>query len=66
MKKDVIQSVFFNGDFFTHADLEPFYRKFVGIPFNKVAVSEMLSSCPVNDYILGAENENIIDLLFPN
>ena len=66
VKKDVIQSVFFNGDFFTHGDLEPFYRKFVGIPFNKVAVSEMLSSCPVNDYILGAENENIIDLLFPN
>ena len=56
--------MFFNGDFFTHGDLEPFYEKFVGVPFKRDAVAEVLKNNPVDVYILGAENDNIVDLLF--
>ena len=64
VKKGVIANMFFNGDFFTHGDLEPFYEKFVGVPFKRDAVAEVLKNNPVDVYILGAENDNIVDLLF--
>lgn len=60
VKADIIKSIEFNGDFFTHQDLQPLYDAFVGISFQLEAVREVLDREAIEDYILGAKLEDVL------
>lgn len=63
VKVDIIKSVEFNGDFFTHQDLTPLYEALIGIKFNEESLQEALSQIRIEDYILGATTEDILSII---
>ena len=63
VKNGKIKSVEFNGDFFTHQDLQQLYDVFVGVDFQLDEMKETLNQIKVEDYILGATAEDILSLL---
>ena len=58
-----IKSVEFNGDFFTHRDLQSLYDVFVDVEFQAEAIREVIDRVKVEDYILGATVEDILLLM---
>jgi len=63
VKADIIKSIEFNGDFFTHQDLTPLYETLIGIKFNEESLQEALSQIRIEDYILGATTEDILSII---
>ena len=63
VKADIIKSVEFNGDFFTHQDLTPLYDALIGIKFNEESLREALSQIRIEDYILGATAEDVLSII---
>ena len=63
VKNGRIKSVEFNGDFFTHQDLQPLYDAFVDVDFQPDAMREALNRVKVEDYILGATAEDIFSIM---
>ena len=63
VKNGRIKSVEFNGDFFTHQDLQPLYDAFVDVDFQPDAMREVLNRVKVEDYILGATAEDIFSIM---
>ena len=63
VKNGKIKSIEFNGDFFTHQDLQQLYDLFVGVDFQLESMRESLNQIRVEDYILGATAEDILSLL---
>lgn len=63
VKNGRIKSVEFNGDFFTHQDLQPLYDAFVDVDFQPDAMREALNRVKVEDYILGAKAEDIFSII---
>ena len=63
VKNGRIKSVEFNGDFFTHQDLQPLYDAFVDVDFQSDAMREVLNRVKVEDYILGATAEDIFSII---
>ena len=63
VKNGRIKSVEFNGDFFTHQDLQPLYDAFVDVDFQPDAMREALNRVKVEDYILGATAEDIFSII---
>lgn len=64
IKNEVVKDVVFRGDFFTHKELTEWYKALIGIQFEKDAISRVLTANPIEEYVLGAKNEDIVDLLF--
>lgn len=64
IKNNTIKSIRFQGDFFTHKELADYCSTFIGIKFDREAVAAMLQSNPTEEYILGAGNNDILELLF--
>ena len=63
VKNGKIKSVEFNGDFFTHQDLQQLCDLFVGVDFQLESMREALNQIRVEDYILGATAEDVLSLL---
>ena len=63
VKGDIIKSIEFNGDFFTHQDLTPLYRALIGTKFGSDALHEVLSQIRIEDYILGATADDILSII---
>ena len=63
VKADIIKSIEFNGDFFTHQDLTLLYEALIGIKFNEESLQEALSQIRIEDYILGATTEDILSII---
>lgn len=63
VKNGRIKSVEFNGDFFTHQDLQSLYDAFVDVEFRIEAMREVLDRVKIGDYILGATAEDILSLV---
>lgn len=63
VKNGRVKSIEFNGDFFTHQDLQQLYDLFVGVDFQLESMREALNQIRVEDYILGATAEDILSLL---
>ena len=63
VKGDIIKSIEFNGDFFTHQDLTPLYKALIGTKFESDALHEVLSQIRIEDYILGATADDILSII---
>lgn len=63
VKGDIIKSIEFNGDFFTHQDLTPLYKALMGTKFESDALHEVLSQIRIEDYILGATADDILSII---
>ena len=63
VKGDIIKSIEFNGDFFTHQDLTPLYKALIGSKFESDALHEVLSQIRIEDYILGATADDILSII---
>lgn len=63
VKADQIKAVEFNGDFFTHQDLAPLYEALVGVRFQREALHEALTQIRIEDYILGATTEDVLQII---
>ncbi len=63
VKAEQIKAIEFNGDFFTHQELTPLYEALVGCRFEVGAIAEVLQKHPIETYILGGNNEDILSLM---
>ncbi len=63
VKGDIIKSIEFNGDFFTHQDLTPLYKALIGTKFESDALHEVISQIRIEDYILGATADDILSII---
>ena len=63
VKGDIIKSIEFNGDFFTHQDLTPLYKALIGIKFESDSLQKIISQIRIEDYILGATADDILSII---
>lgn len=63
VKLGKVKGIEFKGDFFTHQELTPLYEAFVGCKFEPEAIAEVLQKHPIETYILGGNNEDILSLI---
>lgn len=64
IKKNNITSFQFTGDFFTERNLNEFYQFFYNQEFKIEKFQEILSSIDLGDYLVGARNEDLLDLVW--
>ena len=64
VKRGRVRNIIFTGDFFTHRDLEELYAKFLNREFSEESFRKILEETDVGAYIIDAEAEDIIDLLW--
>ena len=64
VKNDIIRNINLTGDFFTHKELTPIYETLQGVTFCSDAVRAALQPFRIEDFILGATIDNILELLF--
>ena len=63
VKGDIIKSIEFNGDFFTHQDLTPLYKALIGTKFESDSLQKVISQIRIEDYILGATADDILSII---
>lgn len=63
VREGTIEDVAIRGDFFSVADPSDLENALRGVRFDRKAVSEILSSLPVEKYILGVSAEELTDLV---
>lgn len=63
VKNGRIRLVEFNGDFFTHQDLQSLYDAFVDVEFRVELMRDVLDRVKIEDYILGATAEDFLLLV---
>ncbi len=63
VKNGKIKQIDFNGDFFTHQDLQPLYNAFIGVDFQTENICQLLNTIKIEEYILGATAEDILSLM---
>ena len=63
VKGDIIKSIEFNGDFFTHQDLTPLYKTLIGTKFESDSLQKVISQIRIEDYILGATADDILSII---
>ncbi|MFA5692505.1 MAG: lipoate--protein ligase [Acholeplasmataceae bacterium] len=62
IKKGIIENFKLNGDFFDLNDLDTFEHKFIKKRYNFQTIKSILSTEKIDDYILGANNHDLLAL----
>lgn len=63
VKNGVVRGVAFNGDFFTHKELDPLCDALRGMPFERGAIEARLRECRVEEYIMGADAVSVAECM---
>lgn len=64
IEEGIIKNLFIQGDFFDKESLKPFEQIFKDVPYTKVAISEIVGTHRIEDYILDAQTDAFKELLF--
>lgn len=64
IEEGIIKNLFIQGDFFDKESLKPFEHIFKDVPYTKVAISEIVGTHRIEDYILDAQTDAFKELLF--
>ena len=64
LEEGVIKNLALQGDFFDKQNLNTFEQAFKDISYDKVSIQHVLSNLDISDYILDAQNEALMNLLF--
>lgn len=62
VKGNKITDMRLTGDFFTHKALEPLYEKFINQDNSRERVTEIVSKMDFGEFVLGASNEDLLQL----
>jgi hypothetical protein len=62
--KGKVKSFLLSGDFFTDKDLNEFNNNFISQEFTLDAFTKIMNGLNTGDYIIGASNKDIIDLVW--
>jgi lipoate---protein ligase len=64
LEEGIIKNLAIQGDFFDKQNLTPFEQAFKDLSYDKVSIQNVLSKQDISDYILDAQNEAFMNLLF--
>ncbi len=64
LEEGIIKNLAIQGDFFDKQNLTPFEQTFKDLPYDKVSIQNVLSKLDISNYILDAQNDAFMSLLF--